>query len=445
MDSIVQPFDSLSTTDSEAPSRYLQALGHSSMIRPLQESSFPPLSTGTGSSQSRPAQESDGPSKSSMAAHLRRQGKRAMAANTGAAWPAASNNSAQAWPAMSDMSRGSTQNKTSSTSNNNSASGPSYAGLAQVQPAMPLSSRDKGNSRKISHSASAPNLVDNESDFPPVSAAVPERVIPHQVLPKSDDVHTANKSLVEMIRSALEFNEENYTTFKEITGQYRQGAIDAERYLTYVRRFNLSHLVLDLARLCPDSKKQRELINTYNASVRGNVVQGIDWARSNGSSKKGKAKVLATQSDISKDTLADNFLNSVRKLQSTQKPIDEEVEVLSKDGYRGSKGKSKLTIIDRESEPNNHSQPTIRPGNSTNLPSAGSGKSGNGTQGVSESKQRKKTSKFHRVRLGEGSAAALLDLGRSDSPPDPDPTQVQSDGGLPVRGVWRKGGHKLFP
>ncbi|KAJ6343806.1 hypothetical protein OIU76_005537 [Salix suchowensis] len=65
-------------------------------------------------------------------------------------------------------------------------------------------------------------------------------------------------------------------------------------------------------------------------------------------------------------------------------------------------------------------------------------------------KQRKKASKFHRVRLGDGSIAAahLVDLQHSG--PDTHNTvenrvDDHSGGGLPVRGVWRKGGgQKLF-
>jgi len=43
IDSLIQPFESLDAAGSEASSRYLQALGHSSRSGPLEDSSFPPL------------------------------------------------------------------------------------------------------------------------------------------------------------------------------------------------------------------------------------------------------------------------------------------------------------------------------------------------------------------------------------------------------------------
>ena len=84
-------------------------------------------------------------------------------------------------------------------------------------------------------------------------------------------LHTANKSLVEKIRVALELDEDKYTTFKDISEHYRQGSIDTKVYLAYVQQFGLSHLVLELARLYPDAQKQKELLETYNASVWSNI------------------------------------------------------------------------------------------------------------------------------------------------------------------------------
>ena len=54
---------------------------------------------------------------------------------------------------------------------------------------------------------------------------------------------------------------------------------------------------------------------------------------------------------------------------------------------------------------------------------------------------------FHRIRLGDGSAAAILDLKHpnSDIDPDPDLTEAASGGqnyfteGVPDRDVWRNG------
>ncbi|XP_024018159.1 E3 ubiquitin-protein ligase ZNF598 [Morus notabilis] len=469
IDEIIHPFESLATTDAESSSRYLQALGQKSRFKPPEGSSFPPLATAPGISELKSRHDSDGLPNNTMAAHLRRRqsNRNASALSSGQAWPAASrgpqlrpNNSSQAWPTMSAVSgtsRASSQNKM----NSGNAPGPStYASFTRARPTTVSgqssgSSRDTGNPVRITHSASAPNLVakgsteSSISDFPPVSAAAKSRKLPlsNQALPNTEDVHTANKSLVEKIRAALEFDEDKYTAFKDVSGQYRQGLIDTERYLNYVQHFDLLHLVLDLARLCPETAKQKELIDAYNARVQSNTDQGNSSARGKGL-KKGKGKGLVAEDKNSKDTLADNFLSSVRKLQSGYNLSGENVEVLLKDGYRTTNGESKLIINEQPAELNNHSQPLMKPGGSTDLPSSASGKSGEGGGG---SKQRKKTSKFHRVRLGDGSVAALLDLNRSDPHPDSDPTKEQLDGngnsagGLPVSGVWRNGGgHRLL-
>lgn len=478
IDPIIQPSESLAANDTELPSRYLQALGQSSRTKQLEESSFPPLSMAPGSTQLQPKHDSDGLPSNSMAAHLRRKSNRDVTVTSSSrAWGTAnrgpvvpSSTSAQAWPtinAVPGFSRGSSQNKTPIVN----APGPSsYASSTQVRPTtfhglLPSSSsKDSSNPTRISHSTSAPNLVQNGSvepsfsDFPPVSAAQ-VRKLPSgsQALPKVEDVHTANKSLVEKIRMALEFDQDRYSVFKDISGQYRQGLLDTKRYLDFVQEFGLSHLVLDLARLCPDTRKQKELIQTYNTRVQSNVEDGNGVAHTNNlglkagnGSKKDKGKCLDAESSDLKSKLADDIISSVRTLQLSYKPSEEDVEVLSKGGYRASKGKSKLVIDEQQAELNSRSQPLMKVGGDPSPNAGGSTKKvGDGGGG---SKQRKKTSKFHRTRLGDVSAAAVLDLNNSDSHPDPDPDPMDdnvngssiSTGGLPLRGVWRTGGQKLF-
>ncbi|CAN1292850.1 E3 ubiquitin-protein ligase hel2 [Linum perenne] len=388
IDPDVGPLESLALTES-TPSRYLQALGNSSRNGALQESAFPPLAAAPSSSQQKLTQEPEGLPNTTMATHLRRKNKKASAVSSPQGWPISSGS----------LSSSSTQGSTS----------------------------------RMSHSASAPSLAESrlskpsKSDFPPVSAT-PVRKTPSipQVVLNVEDVHTANKSLVEKIRDALEHDEAKYASFKEISGQYRQGSIGTQRYLDNVRQFGLSHLVLELARLCPDPLKQKEMVDTYNASLGSNDRQekggglGITHLQeSKGATKKGKG--ISTEGSSSKDRLADSIISSVRTLQSQQKPQEEEVEVLSKDGYRNSKGKSSL-MADSTS------------GNGSNLVTR-DGSSGN--------KQKKKTSKFHRARLGDGSMAAILDMRNSEPDPDPGSAGETSEGnGLPMRGVWRKGGSK---
>ncbi|KAJ6686771.1 EBR1 [Salix purpurea] len=419
IDPIVQPFESLTATDPETTLRYLQALGNSSSSAPLQESSFPPLFMTTINDQQKAKDQSEILPNNTMATHLRRQKNRnatviklssAVAGGKGVGHVSIS-------PALPLSSR-------------SSASGPglsSYASSiqsqtqAQTRPAAvhghPSSGSlvgSSGTTSRIRHSASGSNLADSGSlkpsisDFPPVSA-VPMHKMPtsSQAVLNVEDFQTANKSLVEKIRTALENDEDRYTLFKDISGQYRQGSIDTGEYLDYVQQFGLSSLIPELARLCPDARKQKELVEIYNASLRN-------------SGKKENGRGVAV---------------------SNYKPVEEEVQLLSKDGYRAAKGKSNVMLDERPVEPR------IQNGS---VSAGGDGSSKNLKDGGGE-KQRKKSSKFHRARLGDGSMAALLDLQNSD----PDPLEAvgnriddssNSVGGLPVRGVWRKGGgQKLFP
>ena len=56
-----------------------------------------------------------------------------------------------------------------------------------------------------------------------------------QPLLNAEAVHTTNKSLMEKIHAPLEFDEEKYTTFKDISEHYQQGSIDTTVYLAYVQ------------------------------------------------------------------------------------------------------------------------------------------------------------------------------------------------------------------
>ncbi|KAL6968703.1 RING-type E3 ubiquitin transferase [Sarracenia purpurea var. burkii] len=480
IDPLIQPFELLVTSDSEPPSRYRQALSQNPRNKPLEESSFPPLPMAPSSSQQEPKHEPEGLPRNTMAAHLRRQNnKKVTPPNRTQAWPAASRAPVQ--PATSPIYSRPTANGApgllSSSGQNKSAtdSGPapsSYSSLAQLQPASvhehapagsSSSSRKRGNTSRISHSISAPNLADTASfdpsisEFPPVSATQIRKLpTSGQVMLKVEDVQTANKSLVERIRSALGFDEAKYAAFKEISGEYRQGLIDAGSYIAYVNQFGLSHLVIELARLCPDTEKQRVLVETYNATLHSNAPQengqskGITHIKEGNSSKKGKGKCLEAEDENSKDNLADSVISTVRRLQSSYKPSEEAVEVLSKGGYRAVRGKSKVILDELHAEMSSPSQPSVKVKGENYSHSAGGGSNQNMGDGSGKSKQRKKTSKFHRARLGDGSVAVFLDLKNSDADSDPDVRAATPDAnkdieGLPVRGVWKHGGgQRLF-
>ncbi|CAI0469817.1 unnamed protein product [Linum tenue] len=455
MDPLSEPLDSLTLSDSSTPSRYLQALGHS-RNGALQESAFPPLATGPSSSssqQQKPTQEPEGLPNNTMAAHLRRKNKKATVVNSAKGWattrvPLSVSGGSSQWPAIN--------NNVPSSSHSISTAPPPLSSRASPSPVRaPVSVAghiSAGNlvstSGRMSHSASAPSLAEStrllkkppDSDFPPVSAVQVHKAASssqqqavvkapsssqQKAVVNAGDVQTANKSLVEKIRDALHHDEAMYASFKEISGQYRQGSVDTEEYLGYVQQYGLSHLVLELARLCPDPQKQKELVDTYNAAAslgrNGRQEKGKD------STKKGKgiSSEGSNSSSSSRDKLADNIMNTVRTLQSQQqKPVAEElVEVLSKDGYRNSKGKSSSTVDNWES------------GGQQRSTSSGDG-----------NMKKKKTSKFHRARLGDGSMEVILGKKNSDHDLGPglvgEASSDDAAGGVPVRGVWRKGGSK---
>ncbi|XP_010679437.2 uncharacterized protein LOC104894804 [Beta vulgaris subsp. vulgaris] len=461
IDPLVQPFESLTTTDPELSSRYRQAVSQTSLSGPLRESSFPPLSTAASSSEQKSQQETH----DTMAARLRRRNNTTVL-NVAHARPARSRGSAPgtsaAWPAPAPApapvpvpvpSSGSGQIKPATASGSGSSS---YATSLHGRPATgsgisvggSWGSRNLGSSNRLNHSNSAPNLVESRSfdpasDFPPVSSAKSNRLQSNGQTKKTENVQTANKSLVERMRSALEYDENKYSAFKEISQEYRQGIVGTWEYLEYVKQFNLTHLVLDLARLCPDIQKQKELIEAYNASCLSNGAQETFWGSDNSYSKgssssrkdKGK-KVIVAENSRSKEALADSVISTVKSLQSQLKPSDGVVEVLEKDGYRHGRGKSAVAAGEMTVELRGSSQHP--PAQVTTV---------DNTKVDGGNKHKKKTSKFHRIRLGDGSGAAVLDVRNSST----DPSSAVSSGwpkpsgGSSSRSVWGNGAsQKLF-
>ncbi|KAG1371408.1 E3 ubiquitin-protein ligase ZNF598 [Cocos nucifera] len=444
----------------EPSSRYAQALSQSSRSAArLGEESFPPLPGASKGSKPKATHGLESLAKNTLAARLHQRSRASVSVSSARSRPS---------DYHEDVSSSSTSSKirTTPTHGPTPASSISQPWMA-TKPARengfvsPLSAnlaRNLNSTNKMRHSASAPSLVEggfsNQATSSVVSAMSGSQVLPmsNQSLPKVEDVQTANKNLVERIRAGLGMDEDKYGAFKSISAEYRQGLINTWEYLSYVEQFGLSHLVPELARLCPDAQKQKELTDAYNANLRNNFILPKDGGSSSGSSKesnrsgkgKGKGKsVDHARSTSAKDALAENVLSTVRKLQSSQKLREEEMEVLSKDGYRAASDKLKLpggeAYINSDSVNVNLADST---GNRESL--ANSTKSSQNSGDGGSSKQRKKTSKFHRVRLGDGSAAVLLGSIASPECTENESTDKPS-GVLPVKGVWRNGGgQRLF-
>lgn len=435
------PDDTSLPSLSEQQSRYALALNQSARgaARLGDESLFPPL---PGSNSSRAAVTQQGLqslAKSTLAARLQQRSKGSVKIlNT--ARPRPSGNpeslpsSTQTWPTpgSSKLHIGTQQ--------------PRGNGLMTVVPSYPVWNPLAPN--KMKHSVSTPDLVFDGSSGQASSSTTygsnRSQEQPHgsQALPVSEDVRAANKSLVERMRNALGMDEDRYSAFKEIAGEYRQGIIDSLEYLSYVEQFGLSHLVLEMARLLPDPQKQRELADAYYTNIQFKSLQenGVGISLQEGSrKKKGKGKAPVTESCAAndmKDALADNILDTVRRLQSNHRVLEAEAEVLSKDGYRPSK----------EVQPPTGSSPKLDSDTGSNSKSSGATENAGKGGGNTSSMQPKKTSKFLRSRLGDNSLAAL-DLSRPSSSPEHSvkESQPQTQMGLPARGAWKNGGgQKLF-
>ncbi|ONL94492.1 RING/U-box superfamily protein [Zea mays] len=432
---------------SEQQSRYALALSQSARgtARLGDESLFPPLPGSSGSNNNRGAgsvqQGLQSLAKSTLAARLQQRSKGPVKVlNTARPRPPenveALSSSTQTWPTPDQglVLSGYSQLRSGTQPTRENAM-PTISSNTVWNPVAP---------NKMKHSVSTPNLVSggssaqvslstaygsNKSQDPPQG---------NQTLPVPEDFRAANKTLVERMRSALGMDEDRYSAFKEIAGEYRQGIIGTLEYLSYVEQFGLSHLVPEMARLLPDPQKQRELADAYYTNTRFKSLQengGGTSSQEGNRKKKGKGKAPVTESSAANDVnsaLADNILETVRRLQSNQQAREGGAEVLSKDGYRPSKGV----------QPAAGSSSNLDSDTSSNTKSSGAkdniGKGGG-------NKQPKKTAKFLRARLGDNSLATL-DLSRPSASPERPERELQGpETGLPARGAWKNGGgQKLF-
>ncbi|CAA7400110.1 unnamed protein product [Spirodela intermedia] len=411
----------------EPSSRYALALvqGSTGPSR-LGGEAFPPLPGALEAGQQKPPVQQG---KSTIAAHLRQRSKvalrpvKARPSEHPEFQPPMPVSSPQLWPTPSqefrpsNSTRSSSQPRAAASSDPTSSSGKKTIGSEPPWPNNSASSSwGLSGTRRLSHSSSAPDLVVKDT-----STSNGFQTTGQVAIPDEEAIRTANKTLVERIRVDLGNDGDKFAVFKHISSEYRQGLTDAREYLSYVEQFGLLHLVPELARLCPDPQKQIKLLDAYSAKLQTKGRRETGGGTSAGKPQtKGKGKSAEPPPAAgggSKDSLADGILDTVRKLQATYKP-DEEVEVLSKDGYR-TYSKGKLVATAREDQ-----QP---PGASADQNSAA---------GSSTKQRPKKMSRFHRVRLG-GDGSVI---------PEPAEEEPPASGaeGNPVRGVWRHGGQKLF-
>lgn len=92
----------------------------------------------------------------------------------------------------------------------------------------------------------------------------------------TDEVRSANKALGECIRLRLGDDVELFSSFKELSAQFRRGNIDASLYCEHIKALGLWDLVPELARLCPAPESQKALFNAYNMDVKGKQPAALE-------------------------------------------------------------------------------------------------------------------------------------------------------------------------
>uniref|UniRef100_A0A7N0UAI5 RING-type E3 ubiquitin transferase n=1 Tax=Kalanchoe fedtschenkoi TaxID=63787 RepID=A0A7N0UAI5_KALFE len=428
------PTPQISSRTSLVESSFPPLSGHMS----LEQSSFPPLPTIQGSSQRKSKNKSGKPT---MAAHLRHQSNLS---------PNAAQNSSRASALANHHGSAATNSRVwpttpiSATSHSKAIAGDKCRGSAlssNVQLSRPLN-----NGSLTIGSASSNNAT--SSVTPIISGGRSVNMVPiipsalSQLKGKSpmDSQHSvqtetsqlANKNLVERIRAILQFDNDKYASFKMISMQFRQGLIDSGEYLLHVHQFGLSDLVPDLARLLPDSTKQKELIDTYNFNFKRNGFHKDGVGQDTSQlmrSRKGKEKCQDNGVSSSEDG------SSAPGVASSNHLLKE-----ARGAHHSMRSKSKVLLADEEGSKGVIPQ--------THINGRGQTQSGAPTQ-ISEldvlSKKLKKKSKFLRARLGDSCVEAPE---QQDSHGTPLSSQAEktvryrssSAATGPGRGAWVNGG-----
>ncbi|XP_020575748.1 LOW QUALITY PROTEIN: zinc finger protein 598-like [Phalaenopsis equestris] len=466
-ESILQEISFPPLSDFEPPlpsSRYAQVLNRRSGAS-LGEESFPPLNGVKVSSKPKPKLVSDSIVSDTIAARINPRNKGSVKILHSAKLRPVENYEAGSSASSSSHMRPTQISQPAPSSSSyarpwgvSSQVAPSSSSVPQVgengfAAAISTNSAWALKNMKMKHSASAPNLHNSdssESSTPQIVSSVTlnkEFILNYRITesPSHVDVYRANKSLVENIRAGLGMDENKYAAFRSISAEYRQSLINSWEYLSYVEQFGLSHLVLELAQLCPDPQKQKELIDAYNANLfaknQRESSSNAAISKKDGKIRKGKTEAINhTENSSAKDALADSISEQVRKLQTSRYPPkdEDEVEILTKDGYRTNMVKIPSAI--------EGSSTSYMNSNVVDLSSERETISNHGL-GSERHKKNKKTSKFNRVRLGDGSAAAYLDLCSQQTSPENTAGEERNKRAdvLPAQGVWGKGGgKKLF-
>ena len=148
----------------------------------------------------------------------------------------------------------------------------------------------------------------------------------------NDEVRIANKALIDHIQSRFRNDKELFTMFKEISKKFKKGEIDACVYYNYTTSFGLEDLVPELARLCPDSVKQRDLLEAF--------LEGQKCKQSERTEKD--AATMCVLEQASKESPTNT--SGTHRLTDRGGTNGTNLEPISKDGYFDPKGKNRAEI-----------------------------------------------------------------------------------------------------
>ena len=487
--------------DGEAPppSRYATAVSGTGPST-LADSAFPPLPGGSGAGGSgrgkHKTKSQKGPA--SMAALLGGGGGGIRILNTAGSRPPSAGSSSRSSSANGDTRGGGWASSnvrpssassdaspggwTSVSPNRRSQVGASYSNQDESFPPVTASGPPSVNGRGATDGSTGSTRAKDTSTSG-------SRVGGLDVVRKlsMEELRAANKALIESVKTGLRGNEQAFADFKDVSARYNRGEMITLDYYRHIIRLGLSGVVSELGRLCPDPVKGKELIDVHAAQLARE--QAFPPVASSSSSVSQLVKGTGKGKGVLDGSMQSSRVSPPGS--SRQQPNE---EALSKEGYRTGKGKSGLDEGNSSTSEVTESRPRSRmpqvlvratggllePSSDSAHQSASSGqaegwtcetctlenrgnspecvacgsdgpewalasRSGRGADSAGNDKRKKKLSKFQRVRLGDGSAAALL-----DSVANPNPWGAISDVGSPVvpatevrgfgRGAWANGG-----
>ncbi|CAI5981838.1 unnamed protein product [Closterium sp. NIES-64] len=199
------------------------------------------------------------------------------------------------------------------------------------------------------------------------------------------EFRAANRAVIEEIRSTFGGDKSKFEDFKDKSVQFKSGKMATVVFYAHLCRLGIGHVVPQLARLCPDARKREEMLQAHaqkEAMMRGMAGGAAGGAGGAGGAKQGKKASHAT-------------LNTASAEGSTKPAADQSESDSWACGI--------CTLIN---EPIVLCCAACGSANPRACKGAPAGKGAGGVGSGQRSKGRK--NKGITVRMGDGSAAALL-------------------------------------